>query len=218
VPNFVTRPLSHLPMSSYFGPTFKAELDAVVPAVVTTFVSDPGAEPPEFTITFDADIAGHEATIDAVIGMHQNLPIDDEVPLRFRRVGDLYTATPQGGTGAPVMSIFDFPVVNELEIEAGAFSIVGTGHVIGDNVTLQVIDKDGVLESIHGQPAGVVVPLHTMVDHEYINPAATNDVVIRTPGRTPIMAGLYLRTKYESHNTDPSASPKLSVKFQVYEA
>lgn len=220
MPNFIYRPLTALKHDDFHALALKLELEAAIPFEVIGLVKDLGAEPPNFRVTCSGDLTGHETVMDAVFAAHENQepPDPDEaLPMKFRRVGELYDITPQGANADPVMSIFDFPIIDELEIEGGAYALIGEGHVERDNITFDVIDKDGVLEAIHGAPSGVVVTLHRMVDHEFVSPTVKNEIPVTTPGRVAIIAGLYLRTKYESHNTDPNATPKLGVKFQVYD-
>ncbi len=216
--NTLTRPLSDLPFGDFHALALKQEIEAAVGVEVLGFVK--GLT--HFDTTFGVDPTPFVSGIDTVIGAHLNVaPPDPDapVPMKFRRVGDLYTITPQGAEAGPVLSIFDFPITTEIEIEAGAYTLIGDGHMIGDNVTMEVIDKDGVLQAVHGAPAGVVVSLHRMLDHEYVNPELHEEIRIGTldGDTTTVLAGLYLRMKYESYNTDPAATPKISIKYQIYE-
>lgn len=124
---------------------------------------------------------------------------------------------PDSGAGeTETVNIYDHLITTELRASGGNYEIVGSGHGVGDTIAFEVVDKDGVLEALHGQPAGVVVPIADFVRDLHVNPANTSAVEIQSDGVTPVIAGLYFRMRYTSRNVDGTACSIIG-RIKVYE-
>jgi hypothetical protein len=110
--------------------------------------------------------------------------------------GFLYTAT------AGACSIFDELITEEIKLRGGWYSLVETGQaVVGDYVEFSVVDKDDVLGlfSTYGIPQGGILELKKYVKKDYVVPSLIGQrQTFMVGGAFPVMAGLYLRTSYQS--------------------
>ena len=111
-------------------------------------------------------------------------------------VGYLYTAT------AGATNIFDEVVTVEKQLRQGWYELFDTNATGGDYVEFAVVDKDDVLGlfDTYGLEVGVdVLELKKYVKTDYINTLnAGRREVFGVGSVFAIVAGLYLRTIYES--------------------
>ena len=110
--------------------------------------------------------------------------------------GYLYTAT------AGAYSVFDVLIEDEIKLRGGWYELLVAGEAaLGDYIEFSVVDKDNVLGlfSTYGIPQGGVLELKKYVRKDYIAPSIIGrrqEFIVG--GAFPVMAGLYLRTGYES--------------------
>lgn len=115
--------------------------------------------------------------------------------------GYKYTAT------AGATSIFDEEVTTEKQLRGGWYELLDSPAkaIVGDYVEFAVVDKDDVLGlfSAYGLTVGQdVLELQKYIKTEYINPARTEREKFIVRSVWSIVAGLYLRTIYESTGTE----------------
>jgi len=126
--------------------------------------------------------------------------------------GHLYTAT------AGATSLFDELVVTEKHLRGGWYELVDSNAVVGDYVECSIVDKDDVLGlfAMYGLTVGVdVLELQKYIKTEYVNPVTTGQRQVFLANSTfAIVAGLYIRTIYESTGT---ADVKFKVTTLAYE-
>jgi hypothetical protein len=123
--------------------------------------------------------------------------------------GMLYSCT------AGAINIFDELVTVEKQLRGGWYELMDSNGVAGDYIEESVMDKDDVLGlfGVLGYTVGVdVLELKKYVKTEYINPlTAGQRQVFMAKSVFDIMAGLYLRTTYNSEGgTD------LQIKVTTY--
>jgi hypothetical protein len=111
--------------------------------------------------------------------------------------GHKYTAT------AGQTNIFDEVVTTEKQIRGGWYELLDATAkaVVNDYIEFAVVDKDDVLGlfSTYGLTVGVdVLELKKYVKTEYVNPAHSDRQMFLANSTFVILAGLYMRTIYES--------------------
>jgi len=126
--------------------------------------------------------------------------------------GNLYTTIP-GAT-----NFFDEVVSTEKQLRGGWYEVVEGSVVVGDYIESSVVDKDNVLGlfGAYGLTPGVdVLELKKYVKKEYLNPVTASERQVFIAKSTfVVMAGLYIRTAYQSVGTTPI---KLKVTTLTYE-
>ena len=115
--------------------------------------------------------------------------------------GYKYTAT------AGATNIYDEVVTVEKQLRGGWYELLDatTKAVVDDYIEFAVVDKDDVLGlfATYGLTVGVdVLELKKYVKTEYINPSLLGRQVFMVGSTFVILAGLYLRTIYESTGAD----------------
>jgi hypothetical protein len=109
--------------------------------------------------------------------------------------GHLRTAT------ADSINIYDEVVTTEKRIRGGWYELLDDNAAIGDIVEFSVVDKDDVLGlfTMLGLTEGEdVLELRKYVRTEYVNPASVGRQMFQGQSAFVVMAGLYLRSIYES--------------------
>jgi len=111
--------------------------------------------------------------------------------------GRKYSAT------AGQTNIFDEVVTVEKQLRGGWYELLDATPkaIINDYIEFAVVDKDDVLGlfSTYGLTVGTdVLELKKYVKTEYINPSRSDRQVFMAGSTFVILAGLYLRTIYES--------------------
>jgi hypothetical protein len=114
-------------------------------------------------------------------------------------VGRKYVAT------AGATNIFDEIVVTEKQLRGGWYELMDDNAVVGDYIEFGVVDKDDVLGyfATYGLTVGEdVLELKKYVKTEYVNPLQGGRQVFLANSVFAIVAGLYLRSIYESTGTE----------------
>lgn len=139
--------------------------------------------------------------------------------LDFLRTGSKLKIERAAQGDGPMVNIADYPITSERMIRGGAYQLEGQGHHEDDTIDLLIVDKDGILQAVHGQPAGVVVELGRFVEDEPIVIDHHGEVRIPSSGGVWILAGLYLRVKYTAHGDDDGGQtrPAVATRFRFYE-
>lgn len=110
--------------------------------------------------------------------------------------GRLYTAT------AGAYSIFDEVITHEIRLRGGWYALVEPSQAaVGDYVEFSVVDKDDVLGLFGplGVPEGGILELKKYVRKDYVTPSLVGTrQTFKVGGAFPVIAGLYLRTAYQS--------------------
>ena len=113
----------------------------------------------------------------------------------------LYTAT------AGAVNIFDEVITTEIVLRGGAYQIFNAEAVYGDYIEFAMVDKDDVLGLfstyglVQGQP-GHILELTKYVKKDYIVPGSVGFArSFEVNGGRNVMAGIYLRTIYNSTGT-----------------
>jgi hypothetical protein len=178
-----------------------------------------------------------EAALDALVAAHPGTQTalvepftDDGRPvvapsveyvngMDFLRTGVKLKITRSAQGQGPVVNIKDYPITSERMIRGGGYQLEGSGHHEDDTIDLLIVDKDGVLQAVHGQPQGVVVELGRFVEDEPIVIDHHGEVRVPSSGGVWILAGLYLRVKYTAHGDDDGGQTKPAVasRFRFYE-
>jgi hypothetical protein len=121
---------------------------------------------------------------------------EDTGGLQPQWVGYTYTVT------ADATNIFDELVTTEKLLRGGWYELLDNDAVLGDYIEFAIVDKDDVLglfESLDLEIGVDVLELKKYVKTEYVNPAGAHErQMFMAKSTTPILAGLYLRTIYES--------------------
>lgn len=120
---------------------------------------------------------------------------EDTMGLYPEWAGHKYIAT------AGATNIFDEVVTTEKQLRGGWYELFDDNAVIGDYLEFGVVDKDDVLGlfSLYGMTVGThVLELAKYVKTEYINPTRKDRQIFMANSTFVVMAGLYIRTIYES--------------------
>ncbi|MBW2170305.1 MAG: hypothetical protein JRG69_13815, partial [Deltaproteobacteria bacterium] len=100
---------------------------------------------------------------------------------------------------------FDELVTTEKKLRGGSYETFGVDAVVGDIVEFAVVDKDDVLGlfGMLGLTVGIdVLELRKYVRKEYVNPSAFGRrQVFEGNSAFAVIAGLYLRSVYESNGS-----------------
>jgi hypothetical protein len=109
--------------------------------------------------------------------------------------GHKYTAV------AGQTNIFDEVVTVEKQLRGGWYELLDDNAIVNDYIEFAVVDKDDVLGlfATYGLTVGEdVLELKKYVKTEYINPTKKDRQQFMANSTFVILAGLYLRTIYES--------------------
>ena len=125
--------------------------------------------------------------------------------------GMLYNCT------AGAINIFDELVTVEKQLRGGWYELMDGNAAIGDYIEESVVDKDDVLGlfAAYGLVVGTdILELKKYVKTEYVNPlTAGQRQVFMAKSVFEIMAGLYLRTTY---NSDGGTDIQIKVTTYAY--
>lgn len=165
----------------------------------------------------DALSSGDQTILDGLVAAHDGAALPNTDPSYGISGGMLISQTyssfeddegfdsilVQAAAGAT--TIVDFEITTEINARGGYFW--SSGGNIGDYVVVSVVDKDDVLGlfSTYGLTVGVdVLELGQWVKKVYINPNGTQWASLVADDVAPVVAGLYLRSKYENVDTQPA--------------
>lgn len=118
---------------------------------------------------------------------------------------------------AGAINIYDEVVTVEKQLRGGWYELLDDNAVVGDFIEFAIIDKDDVLGLFTSLGLTVgedILELKKYVSKEYVNPAIKGRQEFMANSTTAIVAGLYLRTIYES---DGSTDVAFKVVTFAYE-